>query len=91
MSIGSISSTRERCIVGKFSGYHAILELTIESIKLGIFRVHRYGARDSQRVVEAGASIYRIETIENLCHLLRFSNFIASSVGNDLYSGSGCF
>jgi len=91
MSIGGISSTCKRCIIGKFSGYHAILELTIESVELGIFRVHRYGARDSQRVVEAGASIYRIETIENLCHLLRFSDFIAPSVGDDLYGGSGCF
>lgn len=47
MSIGGVSSTCERCIVGKFSGYHAILKLAIESIELGIFRVHRDGTGDS--------------------------------------------
>lgn len=91
MSIGGVPSTCERRVVGKFSGDNAILELAIESIELGILRVHRHGAGDSQRVVEAGASVYRVEAIEDLRHLLRSGDLVAPSVGDDLYGGYGRF
>lgn len=91
VSIGNISSARERCIVRQSAGDYTILELVIEPVKLGVLRVYRHGARDSQRVVEAGASVHRIETIENLCHLLRSSYLVASGIRDDLDSGPGCF
>lgn len=91
MSIGGVPSTREGRVVGKFTSDHAIFELAIESAELGILRVHRHGAGDSQRIVEAGASIYRVEAIEDLRHLLRSGDFVAPSLGDDLYGGSRRF
>lgn len=58
MSINNISSAREGRVVEQSAGNYAILKFAIESIELGILRVYRHGAGDSQCVVEAGASVY---------------------------------
>lgn len=90
MSVRGVPSAREGRAVGKSAGHHAVPELSAEPTELGVFRVYRNGAGDPQRVVQAGTSVYRIQTTEDLRDLLRPSDLAAPSAGDDLHGGAEC-